>query len=116
MVTHYQGPRSRGWVVSGHLCNLWAYIGAHSPVGLLPTCQLRSLRMKVAVVSSLDPTQSGPTACSLLAACPSCKAQQRQLPSHLVPTSLLLQPKGFLSPVVVQLWQGQPWAPSRPRF
>ncbi|KAF6268854.1 myo-inositol oxygenase [Rhinolophus ferrumequinum] len=49
MVTHYQGPRSRGWVVSGHLCNLWAYIGAHSPVGLLPTCQLRSLRMKVAV-------------------------------------------------------------------
>lgn len=31
MVTHYQGPRSRGQVVSSHLCNLWAYIGVHTP-------------------------------------------------------------------------------------
>lgn len=34
MVTHYRGPRPRGWVVSGHLCNLWAYIRACGPVEL----------------------------------------------------------------------------------
>lgn len=37
MVTHYRGPRPRGWVVSGHLCNLWAYIRARGPVELCPS-------------------------------------------------------------------------------
>lgn len=62
MVTHYQGPRSRGWVASSHLCNVGAYIGSHARGTLTHLPVLLPLRMKVAVVSSPDPMLGGPLA------------------------------------------------------
>lgn len=94
MVTHYRGPRPRGWVLCGHLCKLWAYIGApglgdsHPPAALLR-------RDEGGCGEYPRPSAAWSHGGSPVLVVPPGKERQPPTLSQLVPTSLLVPVKGL---------------------
>lgn len=107
MVTHYQGPRSRGQVVSSHLCNLWAYIGVHTPSdSYLPAHSAPS--QDEGGCGEFPTPHAGWPSCPLPGGPAVPQGKGHQLPPQRVPARPLPRWKGSPTPAVVQL------APSGP--